>query len=151
ASEALVGARACLREVTLRRRRPILCSRPRHVWHDGPVVAQGVPAITEATEMKKVLVALMLGLGLAALGAGCSKESGGGGAEAGAAGDKIGVAECDDYITKFQACMGKMPAAAKPAQEAAFKQMHDSWKAAAAPPAGKDGLKTGCKAALDGL
>jgi hypothetical protein len=103
--------------------------------------------------MKKVLVALMLGMGLAALSAGCSKESGGGGADdkAGAAGDKVGVAECDEYITKFQACMGKMPAAAKPAQETAFKQMRDSWKAAAATPAGKEGLKTGCKAALDGL
>ena len=104
--------------------------------------------------MKKVLVALMLGLGLVALGAGCSKESGapaGGDDKAGASGDKIGVAECDEYITKFQACMGKMPAAAKPAQEQAFKQMHDSWKAAAATQAGKDGLKTGCKSALDAL
>ena len=102
--------------------------------------------------MKKVLVALMLGLGLAALAAGCSKESGGGGDDkAGAAGDKIGVAECDEYITKWKACMDKMPAAAKPAQEAAFKQMKDSWKTAAATPAGKDGLKTGCKSALDGL
>jgi hypothetical protein len=110
------------------------------------------PAITEATEMKKVLVALMLGLGLAALGAGCSKEEAKGGDDkAGASGDKIGVAECDDYITKWKACLDKMPAAAKPAQETAFKQMKDSWKAAAATPAGKDSLKTGCKTALDTL
>jgi hypothetical protein len=106
------------------------------------------PAITEAREMKKVLVALMLGMGLAALGAGCGKEEGGG--DKGDKADKIGVAECDDYIAKYSACLGKMPAASKPAMEAAFKQMKDAWKTAAAGP-GKDGLKTGCKAALDGL
>ena len=98
--------------------------------------------------MKKVLVALMLGMGLAALSAGCGKSDGDGAA---ASGDKIGVAECDDYITKYTACIGKMPAAAKTASESSMKQMHDAWKAAAATPAGKDGLKTGCKAALDGL
>lgn len=114
--------------------------------------------MTEATEMKKVLVALMLGMGLMTLGAGCGKDEKAGDGKTGAAaadskggGDKIGVTECDDYITKYEACLGKMPAASKPAMEQAFKQMRDSWKQAASTPAGKDGLKTGCKAALDGL
>ena len=68
-----------------------------------------------------------------------------------AAGADIGVAECDDYIKQYTACLGKMPAAAKTAAENAFKQSKDAWKAAAATPAGKDGLKTACKAALDAM
>jgi hypothetical protein len=97
--------------------------------------------------MKKVLVVLMLGMGLAALGAGCSKEGGGEGEH----GDKVGVAECDDYITKYSACLGKMPAAAKAPMESAFKQMRESWKTAAAQPGGKDALKTSCKTLVDSL
>ncbi len=105
--------------------------------------------------MKKVLVALMFGMGLVALGAGCDKKDEGAKTDdkagAAASGDKIGVQECDDYMAKMKACMDKMPAAAKGAQEQAFKTTTDAWKQAASTPAGKDGLKTGCKAALDAL
>jgi len=69
----------------------------------------------------------------------------------GGGGGDIGVAECDDYLKKMNDCLGKMPAEAKAAQEQAFKASKDAWKAAAATPQGKEGLKTGCKAALDAL
>jgi hypothetical protein len=66
-------------------------------------------------------------------------------------GDSIGVTECDDYLKKMNDCMGKMPAEAKAAQEQAFKASKDAWKQAAATQAGKDALKTSCKAAVDAL
>jgi hypothetical protein len=105
--------------------------------------------------MKKVMIALMMAGGLFVLGAGCGGEKSGTDAKdtkgTTAAGDKIGVAECDDYFTKLDACMGKMPAAGKAAFEQSRKQNHDAWKQAASTPQGKEGLKTGCKAALDAL
>jgi hypothetical protein len=116
------------------------------------------PAMTEATEMKKVLVTLMLGMGLLALGAGCKDEakadakpgdSKAADSKAGG-GDSIGVAECDDYFKALDTCVGKNPAM-KAAMEQSRKTNHDAWKAAAATPQGKEGLKTGCKAAADAL
>lgn len=115
--------------------------------------------------MKKLMLALVA-VGCIAL-VGCDEKKDGakhdGSAKAastgsaaaggGAAGGKLGVQECDDYITKMEACMGKMPAEAKPAQEAAFKQMREAWEKSIKEggDAAKEGLKTGCKAALDGL
>jgi hypothetical protein len=104
--------------------------------------------------MKKVLIGLLMAGGLVVLGAGCGNEKAGDGKDAkgtAASGDSIGVAECDDYFKKLDACMGKMPAAGKAAFEQSRKQNHDAWKAAAATPQGKEGLKTGCKAAVDAL
>jgi hypothetical protein len=115
--------------------------------------------MTEATEMKKVLVALMLGMGLLALGAGCGKEEAkGGDGKTGAAaadskaggGDSIGVAECDDYFKALDNCVSKNPAM-KAAMEQSRKTNRDAWKQAASTPQGKEGLKTGCKAATDAL
>jgi hypothetical protein len=105
----------------------------------------------EASEMNKVMVALIMTGGLLLVGAGCSKESKPSGDGAAASGDKIGVQECDDYIAKYSACISKMPAAAKGPAEQGFKTMKDAWKQAASTPAGKDGLRTGCKQALDAL
>ncbi len=68
-----------------------------------------------------------------------------------AAGGDIGVAECDDYLKKMEACMGKMPAASKAAMEQGFKASRDAWKQAAATPQGKESLKTSCKAAADAM
>jgi hypothetical protein len=70
--------------------------------------------------------------------------------EEGASGT-IGVAECDEYIAKYSACIAKMPAAAKGTAEQGFKAQVDAWKATAATPQGKATLKTGCKLTLDSL
>jgi hypothetical protein len=106
----------------------------------------------EATTMSKGIAGVLL-FALAAVGmtTGCGggdKKEGDGAA---AAGDSVGVAECDEYLTKMEACLGKMPAEAKAAQEQAFKQSREAWKQAAATPQGKEGLKTTCKASLDAL
>lgn len=93
--------------------------------------------------MKNLILALVVISGV--LVGACSKKE-----EAGAAGG-IGVAECDEYITKYAACIAKMPAAAKGPAEQGFKIQQDAWKASAATPEGKAALKVGCKATLDAL
>lgn len=99
--------------------------------------------------MTKWMIAL---LAAGALLAGCNKDGGkSGDGSTAASADSIGVTECDDYLKKMESCLGKMPAQAKAASEAAFKQNRDAWKQAASTPAGKEGLKTACKAALDAI
>ncbi len=112
--------------------------------------------------MKKMMLAALLAGGL--MFTGCdekkkeggaatagSAEKGGGDKKAAGGGGDIGVPECDDYIKKMEACLGKVPAEAKGAMESAFKHSRDAWKQAAATPAGKEGLKTACKAAADAM
>jgi hypothetical protein len=77
------------------------------------------------------------------------KEEGAAGASSAASGGggDIGVPECDEYITKMEKCLAKMPgggAAAKPG----FDAMRSGWKQTAAGP-GKSALAAGCKTALD--
>lgn len=97
--------------------------------------------------MKKLMIVLMAAVGVLAVG--CGDKGSGSGSGAAAGGDKIGIQACDDYITKMEACLGKMDPAAKTATEASFKQTRDAWKAAAAQGgAAKDALKQGCEAAV---
>jgi hypothetical protein len=64
--------------------------------------------------------------------------------------DKIGVAECDEYIQKWEACVNsKVPEAQRSMYKPSFETLRKSWKDAAANPQGKEGLKIGCKQALD--
>lgn len=67
------------------------------------------------------------------------------------AGDgKIGIAECDDYISKVKACLSaKVPAAQRAMFDQAMNTSVDQWKAAAAQPGGKDALAAQCKQASD--
>jgi hypothetical protein len=65
------------------------------------------------------------------------------------AGDKVGVAECDEYIAKLDACMSKVPEAQRAMVKTNLDTMRKTWKDAASTPQGKAGLATGCKAALD--
>lgn len=61
-------------------------------------------------------------------------------------GDKIGVAECDDFIEKYEACIkAKVPEATRVQFNATLKQWRDSWRQAASTPQGKAGLAQGCK------
>ncbi|HEX3142492.1 MAG TPA: hypothetical protein VHQ64_00845 [Pyrinomonadaceae bacterium] len=65
-------------------------------------------------------------------------------------GDKIGVAECDDYIAKYESCLrDKVPPASRAQMEASFKQARDAWKKAAETPQGKTSLAAACKQASD--
>lgn len=65
-------------------------------------------------------------------------------------GDKVGVAECDDYIAKYEACLtGKVPAASRAAFESSIAQMRQTWKQVAANPQAKAALASGCKQAQE--
>jgi hypothetical protein len=94
--------------------------------------------------MKKAIVGVLVMCVLSVVA--CKKKD-----EAMAAGGAIGVAECDEYIAKYQKCIDKMPAAAQTTAQAGFKAQQDAWKASASTPEGKAALKTGCKATLEAL
>jgi hypothetical protein len=65
-------------------------------------------------------------------------------------GEKIGVAECDDFIAKYDACVtGKVPAAARAQFEASVKEWRDSWRKLAANPQTKGTLAQVCKTSME--
>jgi hypothetical protein len=61
--------------------------------------------------------------------------------------DSIGVAECDDYITKYKACMSKLPAEGQAAYQQALDQMVAGWKQV--PVESRSSLAEGCKMATE--
>ena len=66
------------------------------------------------------------------------------------AGDKIGVAECDEFITKYEACVtGKVPAAQQATFKSSVEQWRSSWKQLAANPTTKATLANVCKTQLE--
>jgi len=63
---------------------------------------------------------------------------------------EFGVAECDDYINKYVACIdSKVPEAGRAMIRQQLDQTKAQWKQAASTPEGKAGLAAGCKAATD--
>jgi len=63
-----------------------------------------------------------------------------------------GVAECDEYITKYEACLTKIAKAApqaEPALKQSFEAQRTSFKTAAANPQSKATLATTCKQAIE--
>ena len=66
-----------------------------------------------------------------------------------AAGDKIGIAECDEYLTKVESCItSKVPEASRAMFKPSLDQTRKSWKDLAANPQTKTGLASACKQAL---
>ncbi len=65
--------------------------------------------------------------------------------------DSVGVAECDDYLKKYEACLSaKVPESVKATLQQSLAQTRAAWKSAAATDAGKQGLTMACKSAYDG-
>ncbi len=90
---------------------------------------------------------LLVGTLMLACGGGADNANGGGTT---ASGDKVGVAECDEYIQKYEACLnGKVPAAAQATYKQSLDTMRTTWKKAAETPQGKAALAQGCKTALE--
>lgn len=70
------------------------------------------------------------------------------GSTSAAAGDKIGVAECDDYLAKLDACVtGKVPEAARAQFRTGMEQTRASWRTLAANPQTRGSLAAACKTA----
>jgi len=68
------------------------------------------------------------------------------------AGDSVGVAECDEYIKKYEACLTKIAKDAPQAQpglKTAFEAQRKAFKDAAANPQSKATLASTCKQAID--
>ena len=64
--------------------------------------------------------------------------------------DKIGVAECDEYIEKYEACINsKVPEAQRAMLKSSFEAQRNAFKTAAANPQAKASLATGCKQAIE--
>lgn len=66
------------------------------------------------------------------------------------AGDGIGVPECDEYITKYEKCIGdKVPEMARGAMQEAFAKTRASWKELAANEVTKGSLPAACKQMME--
>ena len=65
-----------------------------------------------------------------------------------AAGD-IGVAECDEFLKKYEACVGKIPGAAQATFKSSMDQWRTSWKQLAANPQTKSTLAAACKSSME--
>lgn len=95
-------------------------------------------------------VCLLLGALMLACGGGAADNASNASGGTTASGDKVGVAECDDFIQKYEACVNsKVPETARSMVKANLDSMRTAWKKAAETPQGKAGLAQGCKAALD--
>jgi len=82
--------------------------------------------------------------------AGAQSKSAPAAATPAAAGDSIGVAECDQYLSAYETCLkDKVPAAARDMMKSSFETTRASWRQAAGTPEGRAGLATACKAARD--
>jgi len=67
-------------------------------------------------------------------------------AAAAPSGDKIGIAECDDFIAAYDACVSnKVPEAVRAQYKASIEQWRSSWKKLAENPDTRGSLAAACK------
>src|SRR5215204_3998320 len=67
-----------------------------------------------------------------------------------ASGDKVGVAECDEYIQKYEACVsGKVPEATRATYTTSLETMRSRWQKGAETLLGEAALARGCEQALE--
>lgn len=59
----------------------------------------------------------------------------------------VGIAECDNYITKYKACIEKVPEESRAAYQQGLDQMVDSWKQV--PEEGKAAMAQSCTSATE--
>ena len=58
----------------------------------------------------------------------------------------IGIAACDDFLKKYEACISsKVPAAQRATFQSQFEQMRKAWSDAATNASAKATLENGCK------
>jgi hypothetical protein len=87
----------------------------------------------------EILIALALPLAIGFISA-CSGKSSN-------ATTSIGVSECDEYVTKMNACIAKSPQ--MKAMEPGFRAQQDAWKQMA--PTNASTVRANCKIALESL
>ena len=95
-----------------------------------------------------LLFSLCLAMGALMLACGGGDSTNGGGTTA--SGEKIGVAECDDFLTKYETCIsGKVPAAAQATFKKSMDDWRKAWKEQAANPQTKSALAQVCKTSME--
>jgi hypothetical protein len=60
-------------------------------------------------------------------------------------GDKIGIAECDEYLAKYEACANKVPEPGRGAMLSSIKQLKNSWITIAVNPETRTNLAAECR------
>lgn len=99
--------------------------------------------------MKRVLgVTIGLALSVIACGGGGEEKTA---APAVAPELATGVAECDSYLAKAEACTAKVPEASRPIMQKAVSDQRAGFKQLAANPQAKETLATSCKQLTEGL
>ena len=74
---------------------------------------------------------LIFSIFCAAILIGCSKtemSNSNSGSTTASSGDKVGIPECDDYLTKYESCTPKVPEPGRAAYKSAGEQLRASWK-----------------------
>jgi hypothetical protein len=70
----------------------------------------------------------------------------------GAGAQQVGIAVCDDFLTKYETCVsGKVPAAQQSTFKASIDQTRKAWIDAAKNPQAKAALESSCKQTADQL
>lgn len=65
--------------------------------------------------------------------------------------EKVGVAACDDFLEKYEACVAKMPSASQQAVKDSIVQMRGAWKASATDASSKAALESACKSTAQSM
>lgn len=65
--------------------------------------------------------------------------------------DKVGVAACDDFLEKYEACVAKMPAASQQAVKDSIVQMRTAWKSSATDANSRTALESACKSTASSM
>ena len=65
--------------------------------------------------------------------------------------EKVGIAACDDFLERYEACVPRMPPASQPAVKDSIVQMRSAWKAAATDASSKSALETSCKSTAESM
>lgn len=65
-------------------------------------------------------------------------------------GDRVGIAACDDFLVKYDACVAdKVPPTARAQYQETLVQWRESWKKMAGNPATRASLEMACKTAME--
>jgi hypothetical protein len=62
--------------------------------------------------------------------------------------EEIGIAECDEYIRKYEACLEKVPGEAEARFRNSLDAQRKQWRAASKDPFARDGIADQCRSAM---
>lgn len=62
-----------------------------------------------------------------------------------------GIAECDAFLKRYEACMAQAPEEVRPGMQTALETWRSSWRTLAATPVTRDTAAQNCRAAADSV